>query len=63
MSEAIDIFYSYSYSHKDKTLRDRLDTHLAMLKHEGLINQWQDKFISPSRESIINYTSQFLMEA
>ncbi len=43
MSEVIDIFYSYA--HKDKTLRERLETHLAQLKHEGLINLWYDRDI------------------
>jgi hypothetical protein len=47
MSEAIDIFYSYA--HKDKKLRERLDTHLALLKHEGLINQWHDRDISAGK--------------
>jgi TIR domain-containing protein len=47
MSEAVDIFYSYA--HKDKKLRERLDTHLALLKHEGLINQWHDRDISAGK--------------
>jgi hypothetical protein len=36
----------YSYSHKDEKLRDRLETHLAILKREGAISQWHDRRIS-----------------
>ena len=44
MAKAIELFYSYT--HKDETLRKKLDTHLSMLKREGLINQWHDRKIS-----------------
>ena len=27
----------FSYSHKDEALRDQLETHLALLKNQGLI--------------------------
>ena len=33
----------FSYSHKDENLRDQLETHLAMLKREGLISTWHDR--------------------
>ncbi len=33
----------FSYSHKDEALRDRLETHLVMLKREGLIETWHDR--------------------
>lgn len=36
----------YSYSHKDEKLRDRLETHLSILKREGVISQWHDRRIS-----------------
>lgn len=36
----------YSYSHKDEKLRDRLETHLSILKREGAISQWHDRRIS-----------------
>ena len=32
----------FSYSHKDEDLRDRLETHLAKLKREGIIETWHD---------------------
>ena len=37
----------YSYSHKDEALRDELETHLAILKHQGLIASWHDRRIEP----------------
>ncbi len=33
----------FSYSHRDEALRDQLETHLAMLKREGLIESWHDR--------------------
>jgi hypothetical protein len=36
----------FSYSHKDEDLRDRLETHLAMLKREGIIETWHDRRIA-----------------
>jgi TIR domain len=33
----------FSYSHKDETLRDELETHLTMLKRQGVINVWHDR--------------------
>jgi TIR domain len=33
----------FSYSHKDEALRDRLETHLAMLKRQGVISTWHDR--------------------
>lgn len=35
----------FSYSHKDEALRDQLETHLAMLKNQGLIDSWHDRRI------------------
>ncbi|WP_422010919.1 toll/interleukin-1 receptor domain-containing protein [Roseateles sp.] len=35
----------FSYSHKDEGLRDQLETHLAMLKNQGLIDAWYDRRI------------------
>lgn len=35
----------FSYSHKDETLRDKLEVHLAMLKRDGLIESWHDRRI------------------
>jgi len=37
----------YCYSHKDERLRDRLETHLALLKRQGVISHWHDRRIGP----------------
>lgn len=39
-----------SYSHKDENLRDELETHLSMLKREGLISTWHDRKILAGEE-------------
>ena len=44
----IDVFYSYS--HKDEILRERLETHLKLLKRQGIINDWHDRRISAGTE-------------
>ncbi|MBA2393325.1 MAG: TIR domain-containing protein [Ktedonobacteraceae bacterium] len=43
-SEAIDLFYSYA--HEDEALRDRLNTHLSLLRQQGFIYAWYDRDIS-----------------
>lgn len=35
----------YSYSHQDKSYRDKLETHLSTLKYNNLIDEWHDKKI------------------
>lgn len=35
----------FSYSHKDEALRDELESHLALLKNQGLIDAWYDRRI------------------
>lgn len=35
----------FSYSHKDEALRDQLETQLAMLKRQGVIETWHDRRI------------------
>lgn len=35
----------FSYSHKDESLRNELEVHLAMLKREGAIDAWHDRKI------------------
>lgn len=35
----------FSYSHKDEALRNQLESHLALLKHQGLIEAWHDRRI------------------
>lgn len=35
----------FSYSHKDESVRDELETHLVMLKRQGVIDTWHDRRI------------------
>lgn len=44
----IEVFCSYS--HKDESLRDELETHLSILKRRGAISVWHDRRISPGTE-------------
>lgn len=37
----------FSYCHVDEALRDRLEVHLALLKHQGMIETWHDRRILP----------------
>ena len=41
--QALTLFYSYS--HKDETLRNQLDTHLKILQRQKLIQTWHDRCI------------------
>ena len=36
----------YSYSHKDEQYKDDLITHLAIMRRQGLIEEWNDRCIS-----------------
>ena len=47
-SETVELFFSYS--HRDEDLRDELETHLAMLKNEGVIRGWHGRQITPGQE-------------
>jgi internalin A len=47
-SEAVRLFYSYS--HKDETLRNELETHLKLLQRQGLISTWHDRQIEAGEE-------------
>jgi tetratricopeptide (TPR) repeat protein len=40
----------YCYAHEDSDMRERLDAHLAPLKHQKLIEAWYDRKISPGTE-------------
>lgn len=40
----------FSYSHKDEALRDQLETHLAQLRNQGLIDSWHDRRIVAGSE-------------
>ena len=42
-SNALQLFYSYS--HKDESLRNDLETHLKILERQGLIQSWHDRRI------------------
>lgn len=35
----------FSYSHKDEQMRNQLETHLAVLKRQGIIETWHDRQI------------------
>ena len=39
-----------SYSHEDKDLREKLETHLAVLRRQGRINTFHDRNIPPGGE-------------
>lgn len=47
-SQPVELFFSYS--HKDEELREELETHLAMLRNEGVIRDWHDRKIAPGQE-------------
>ncbi|MCL4560110.1 MAG: toll/interleukin-1 receptor domain-containing protein [Chloroflexi bacterium] len=40
----------FSYSHKDEDLRNELETHLALLKRQGIISAWHDRRIIAGSE-------------
>jgi hypothetical protein len=40
----------FSYSHKDEMFRDELETHLSMLKRQGIIEPWHDRRIDAGSE-------------
>lgn len=40
----------FSYSHKDEPFREQLETHLSMLKRQGLIKPWHDRMITAGDE-------------
>ena len=42
--QALKVFFCYS--HRDQKMRDRLDAHLSLLKHMGIIHSWHDRRIS-----------------
>jgi len=56
----INLFFSYS--HRDEALRDKLETHLAMLKRQSVISTWHDRRIGAGRE-FDQEISQHLEEA
>jgi hypothetical protein len=46
--KSVEIFYSYA--HEDERLRKKLETHLSLLKQEGLITGWYDREIRAGAE-------------
>ena len=48
INNPIEIFFSYS--HKDKDLREELEIHLSALKRQGIIKHWHDREISAGEE-------------
>ncbi len=40
----------YSYSHKDESLRNELETHLKLLQRQGMIETWHDRKIEAGDE-------------
>ena len=40
----------YCYAHEDKVLRGALDSHLSILRRQGLIDVWYDGQISPGAD-------------
>src|SRR5688572_1026460 len=40
----------YSYSHKDHRLRDKLVSHLSMLRRSKIITEWHDRKITAGTE-------------
>ncbi|MFL6209227.1 MAG: TIR domain-containing protein [Pyrinomonadaceae bacterium] len=46
--QAVEIFYSYS--HKDEGLRLELESHLSLLKRQGIIRAWHDRKLGAGDE-------------
>jgi TIR domain len=46
--EPIEVFTAYS--HKDARLRDKLESHLSLLKQQGTITTWHDRKIIPGKD-------------
>lgn len=40
----------FSYSHKDEELRNELETHLALLRRQGIITSWHDRRITAGED-------------
>jgi internalin A len=47
-TQAVRLFYSYS--HKDESLRNELETHLKLLQRQGIIESWYDRDIEAGDE-------------
>jgi hypothetical protein len=42
-SSPVEVFYSYA--HKDEAFRNELETHLSLLRRQGLLTAWHDRHI------------------
>ena len=42
-SQPLEVFFSYA--HEDEELKNKLDNHLALLRHQDLIKQWNDRMM------------------
>src|ERR1700737_2215407 len=40
----------YSYAHEDERLRKKLETHLSLLRKQGIIAEWHDRKIVPGSD-------------
>jgi hypothetical protein len=40
----------FSYSHEDESYRDKLEKHLSLLRHQGLLESWHDRRITTGSE-------------
>jgi hypothetical protein len=48
MPKPVSVFFSYS--HRNRTLRDQLEKHLSVLKRQGIIGTWHDRNIDAGRD-------------
>jgi internalin A len=48
LTQAKSVFFSYS--HKDETLRDEMETHLKLLQRQTVISAWHDRKILAGKE-------------
>lgn len=46
----VPISLFYSYSHNDEALRDELETHLSLLRRQGVIRNWHDREMTAGTE-------------
>jgi hypothetical protein len=50
MPEPVAASIFFLYAPEDEELRTKLEKHLAMLKHEGLVSGWSDRMVRPGAE-------------
>ncbi len=54
MTTDLEVFISYS--HKDERYREQLGSHLAQLRHEGVISDWNDRKIVAGANGLMRLT-------